>query len=879
MTKDTIDIEEIFKKEILENNIQNLIITSKVAMIAIPFFTVLDFYMYPEYLPILFSLRLIMTLPFIGVFFTIKKSAFLQKHINKISMFLFLEAGFGISIMIHLTEGYLSPYYAGLVVVILVLCVTLTLPLKKTILISSLIYASYILPILIKGDISNIPYFFNNNFFLIAMVVFAIFGAYSKETNQNNTFKSRYEIQKSNEELSKVTKELEETNKRLRELDQIKMRFFSNVSHELRTPLTLIIGPLEQLLQGWNHMDPVPILKAMESNAHRLLRQVNTILDFAKADVGMLTCQYEKGNLGKILSKLVQASIPYAKQKNIEMTISGADDIPNTAIDIEKVETIAVNLISNALKFTSDKGAVSICAGWDKEIIWFEVQDTGMGIPEDKIDRIFERFHQIDDQHSRKNEGTGLGLAMVRELTLLHGGKVNVRSKIGQGSVFRIELPMDPRPPESDRRKSVGRRKIDKIVEKRLEALIGIEDQKTSGVDQKTLLADMGRGSGLGDSVAMRYKDPKRSAPSGAPKILVVEDNPDLRAFIVSTLFETYLVENAENGRQGLDLARRINPDLIVSDVMMPEMDGYEMCREIRKDPFLFDVPVILVTAKTGVSAIEEGLEIGANDYIAKPFEIRELKARIAAQLKNRHLEKSITERDTRLTAIGQMTSSIVHDLKNPLNTVIGFAQIARQDSEEIQEKSISRNLDLVMESCSRLNRMIVEILDFAKGYAPRLNSEPVLLVPFLETTLTVHKERLSQLGISLFSKHIGCDDVQVLFDSDQMHRVVENLIMNSKDAFFNSKHEIQEKQIRVETLCDKSLVMIRFSDNGPGIPEEIKASIFEPFTTTGKKTGVGLGLSTVRNIVSAHSGTIAVKTDGEKEGAVFELTFPVGQA
>jgi signal transduction histidine kinase len=877
MTKDT--IEKIFEKEILENNIQSLIISSRLAMIAIPLFTFLDFYMYPQYLSLLFLLRVIMTFPFIVVFFTIKKSAFLQKHIEQVSAFLFLDAGFGISIMIHLTEGYLSPYYAGLVMVVLVLCATMRLPLRKTVVISALIYASYIIPIIIKGDITSVPIFFNNNFFLISMVMFAIFGAYSKEINQYNTFKSRYEIQKSNEELSKVTKELEETNKKLRELDEIKMRFFANVSHELRTPLTMIIGPLEQLLQGWQNMDPEPMLRAMEANAHRLLRQVNTILDFAKADVGKLTCHYKDGNLGEILSKLVRASIPYAKQKNIEMTISGADDIPNTAIDIEKVETIAANLISNALKFTSGKGKVSICAGSDKQVIWFEVQDTGIGIPDDKIENIFDRFHQVDDQHSRNNEGTGLGLAMVRELTLLHGGKVHVRSKIGQGSVFRVELPMRPYSPESDRRKSVGRRKIDKIVEKRLEALIGIEDQKTSGVDQKTLLADMGRGSGLGDSVAMRYKDPKRSAPSGAPKILVVEDNPDLRAFIVSTLFETYLVENAENGRQGLDMARRINPDLIVSDVMMPEMDGYEMCREIRKDPFLFDVPVILVTAKTGVSAIEEGLEIGANDYIAKPFEIRELKARIAAQLKNRHLEKSITERDTRLTAIGQMTSSIVHDLKNPLNTVIGFAQIARQDSEEIQEKSISRNLDLVMESCSRLNRMIVEILDFAKGYAPRLNSEPVLLVPFLETTLTVHKERLSQLGISLFSKHIGCDDVQVLFDSDQMHRVVENLIMNSKDAFFNSKHEIQEKQIRVETLCDKSLVMIRFSDNGPGIPEEIKASIFEPFTTTGKKTGVGLGLSTVRNIVSAHSGTIAVKTDGEKEGAVFELTFPVGQA
>jgi signal transduction histidine kinase len=290
-------------------------------------------------------------------------------------------------------------------------------------------------------------------------------------------------------------------------------------------------------------------------------------------------------------------------------------------------------------------------------------------------------------------------------------------------------------------------------------------------------------------------------------------------------------------------------------------------------------VPIILVTAKSGGEAVEAGLEIGATDYVPKPFEMRELKARIATHLKNRFLEKNINEQETRLTAIGQMTSAVVHDLKNPLNTIMGFTQIAQQDSETLGEKEISKNLSYVMESSVRLNRMIAEILDFAKGYAPRLNSEAVLLVPFLETTLTVHKERLSQLGISLFTRHVQCDNVQVCFDSDQMHRVIENLVMNSKDAFFNSNHEIPEKKIRVETQCDQNRVKIRFSDNGPGISEEVKKSIFDPFTPTGKKTGVGLGLSTVRNIVSAHSGTIAVETDEKKGGAVFELTFPVAQS
>jgi signal transduction histidine kinase len=867
-------IEKIFENEILENNIQNLIVTSIITMVAIPFFTILDYFMYPRYLSVLFLLRLIMTIPFVIIFFTIRRFKFLQKHIIKISALLVLEAGIGIAIMIHLTEGYLSPYYAGLVVVILVLCVTISLPLKKTILISSLIYSSYIIPIFIRGDINNVPIFVNNNFFIIAMVVFSIFGAYIKEINQFNEFKARYEIQKSNEELNKVTQELEGTNKKLRKLDEMKMRFFSNVSHELRTPLTLILGPLEQLLQRGDNIDPAPMLRAMEANAHRLLRQVNTILDFTKADAGKLICHYKNGNMGKILSELVQASLPYSRQKNIEITISGTDQIPDSSMDTEKVETIAANLISNALKFTSEKGKISISAGRDQDSIWFEVQDTGMGIPEEKIEQIFERFLQVEDKHSRNNEGTGLGLAMVRELALLHGGKIDVQSKIGEGSTFRVELPMKPVVHKVDRREKAGRRKFDRIAKERLDAIIDKEYQERSKTNKKTLFADVDRGT-LGDGIAGEYAIKKQSASPDAQKILVVEDNPDLRAFIVSNLFETYQVEQAENGRKGLDLARRMNPDLIISDVMMPEMDGYELCQEIRKDPFLSKVPIILVTAKSGGEAVEAGLEIGATDYVPKPFEMRELKARIATHLKNRLLEKNINERETRLTAIGQMTSEVVHDLKNPLNSIMGFTQIAQQDSEALEEKRISKSLSLVMESSTRLHRMISEILDFARGYAPRLNTDSTVLVPFLETTLSNHRIKLETMGISLMSRYEECNNIQVEFDCDQIHRVIDNLVMNAKEGFFTGNHEVKEKTIWVTTTYKDNHAVIRFADNGPGIPEEIKNSLFDPFTTIGKKSGTGLGLATVRNIVTAHSGKITVESKGKEGGAVFELKFP----
>ncbi len=872
---------ELFKKyriETLERCNQMVRFVTIFVMFGNPTFLILDYFQAGNNILQFIFVRSFMSIGVI-IIYIIARTKYGIKYAMWLGVSTGLVCAVDIIILIHMTGGSSSTYYAGLLIVLFALCIWLPITFKLGLFCAISIYLMYILPFLVTNSVLNWPIFINNNYFIIAIFFLSVSSLKFYNDIRFQEFKSRYEIQKSNEELSKVTKELEGTNKKLLELDEMKMRFFANVSHELRTPLTLIIGPLEQLLQGWNDMDPVPMLRAMEANAHRLLRQVNTILDFAKSDAGKLTCHYKHGNLGKILSELVQASIPYSKQKNIEMTISGTDEIPDTAMDIEKVETIAANLISNALKFTSDKGRINICAGRDKQVIWFEVQDTGMGIPEDKIDHIFERFLQVDDQHSRNNEGTGLGLAMVRELTLLHGGKINVSSKIDQGTVFRVELPIKPLSPESDRRKKIGRRKIDKLVVERLDALMDKEFKGKGKIDKKTLFADVARGSGLSDSIAGEYTDKKKSAPPDAQKILVVEDNPDLRAFIVSNLFETYHVYQAENGRQGLDLARRMSPDLILSDVMMPEMDGYELCREIRKDPFLSKVPIILVTSKSGGEAVDAGLEIGATDYVPKPFEMRELKARIATHLKNHFLEKNINERETRLTAIGQMTSAVVHDLKNPLNTIMGFTQIAQMDSETLEDKRISKNLSYVMESSVRLNRMIAEILDFARGYAPRLDTESTVLIPFLETTLDNHRIKLATMDISLISRYENCDDIQVEFDCDQIHRVIENLIMNAKESFFTGNHAVKEKIIWVTTRCEENQAMIRFADNGPGIPEEIRNSLFEPFTTTGKKTGTGLGLATVRNIVSAHSGKIAVESKSKEGGAAFELKFPASKS
>jgi signal transduction histidine kinase len=309
---------------------------------------------------------------------------------------------------------------------------------------------------------------------------------------------------------------------------------------------------------------------------------------------------------------------------------------------------------------------------------------------------------------------------------------------------------------------------------------------------------------------------------------------------------------------------------------MMPRMDGYELTRQIRKDPSLSQIPVILATAKSGGEAVAEGLEVGANDYLAKPFEIRELKARVAAQLRTRRLERNLTERESRLAAIGQMTSIIVHDLKNPLSAIIGFAEIARQDILTGQgAEMVTQDLEPVISEANRLSRMIAEVLDFARGSASDLNLMPTELAAYLEMVCPPLKQKLKSMGIELILSHESGANLLINIDNDRMLRVIENLIRNAQEAIWAGDHDSQGKNIWITTRGDERSVTVRIADDGPGISAEMVPNLFDAFTTGKKRSGTGLGLATVRNLVIAHGGEITVEPRSAEGGAAFLLKFP----
>ncbi len=404
---------------------------------------------------------------------------------------------------------------------------------------------------------------------------------------------------------------LKAKNVELQALDREKTKFFSNVSHELRTPLTLIIGPLELLVSGRSELTS-GLLQAMMNNARRLLRQVNTILDFAKVEANKLVCRPEPGNVGRIISQFLDAARPQCTRLKIQLNASGLDKVPDSAFDHEKVETIVANLISNAIKFTPADGNILVSAESDDEKITFRVKDSGIGIPKEQLGKLFGRFFQVDDAQTRKKEGTGLGLALSRELALLHGGDIAVESESGQGTTFTVSL--------SRSLKSAG----------------GSHTATPSSALEKkdVLLADLqalgpATEANLEDEVAAQNREIDQRKKNILPIVVYVDDNRDLRNYVRSLLMPTFNVYLAVDGKAGLELIRKIRPEIILSDVMMPEIDGIELCRKVKADPELRFIPVVLLTAKTAMEAKLEGLEEGADDYLNKPFSDQELIARL----------------------------------------------------------------------------------------------------------------------------------------------------------------------------------------------------------------------------------------------------------
>lgn len=413
---------------------------------------------------------------------------------------------------------------------------------------------------------------------------------------------------------------------RVRALDEMKTNFFSNITHEFRTPITLIIEPLRQILQNPIKANWLSKVRLAEGNSRKLLQLVNQLLDLAKLESGAMKADYRTARGGELLRPVVKSFAVAADSKGVSLTFSAPEEEPFSEFDQDKLEKIAANLLSNALKFTPAGGSIEASVAYPKansgheNYLLFTVRDTGKGIAPQDLAKVFDRFYQAADAPAQGQAGTGIGLALSRELAELMGGKIEVESRVGEGATFRLKLPL---------------RKV------------GLNSKAT---ENQAAVAEIVSGFALSETiveVAHQHDDvhADHDRQASRPLLLLAEDNDELRAFLYQTLYDRFEVLQASNGAIAIDLARQHVPDIVVSDLVMPQLDGIEFLDALKKDVVTSHIPFVLLTAKTALESRLKGLQHGADAYLNKPFNTEELFAWLDNLLESRrHLQEKFAK-------------------------------------------------------------------------------------------------------------------------------------------------------------------------------------------------------------------------------------------
>ncbi len=460
------------------------------------------------------------------------------------------------------------------------------------------------------------PYFYETTtFYAIAGVtlVVLLIGALQLRTYRLKKREQKLEeaVQERSQQLIQEKIKTEKQAQELKRLNEKKNQFFTNITHELRTPLTLLVGPLKTLYENEDiSMEAVRNqLEPMLRNGRRLQRLINQLLDLSRIEAGMVDLNAAKQSLSKFVNDVALEFSPMADVKNITFDVDIPEKSCEVYFDTQKLQKALSNLLSNAMKFTPENGRVQLQLSHTTNEATIIVKDTGIGIDQESLDNIFDRFYQVDSTSTRKNEGTGVGLAFAKELVELHEGSITVESTVGEGSVFTINLPK-------------GRTHLsdEQITE---------SAEPVGRMDETMLLSPRD------------LKEPPPSPTSDAsdndhPTLLVIDDNADIRSYVRTILGSDYAIIEAEDGKQGVEIAREQLPDLIICDVMMPEMDGFGLSDALKDNPMTEGIPLIFLTAKVDKQGELKGLDTGADAYITKPFDADILQARVENLLDQR---------------------------------------------------------------------------------------------------------------------------------------------------------------------------------------------------------------------------------------------------
>jgi signal transduction histidine kinase len=603
----------------------------------------------------------------------------------------------------------------------------------------------------------------------------------------------------------------------LAELDRAKTIFFSNVSHEFRTPLTLMLAPLEDELRE-NPMASAR-LEIAHRNALRLLKLVNTLLDFSRIEAGRIEASYEATDLARLTTDLASVFRSAIEKAGLALVVDCPPLDEPVYVDRDMWEKIVLNLLSNALKFTFE-GAIDVMLRRGDGAVELTVRDTGIGIAGEELPRIFERFHRIKGARARTHEGTGIGLALVHELVKLHGGTVAAESTFGAGTRFRVRMPLGSKHLPSDR---IGAARV--LAPTSLGASPFVEEalRWVPALERRP------------DAVAA---DELAPTPAEA-RVLVADDNSDMRDYLVQLMGKRWEVEAVGDGLAALEAVRRRVPELVLADVMMPGLDGFELLARLRSDPATREIPVILLSARAGEESRVEGMEAGADDYLIKPFSARELLARVGTHLRlARARAEALAQRETLLREVH-------HRVKNNLEVIDSLLHLQADAFHDPRLRAALGETSTRVHAIAEIHRLLHGAGDLArvdmKAYAEALSSSLIAI-------FAVAPERVR------FS--VDAQPVRL----DLRHAVPAGLILNElvSNALKHAFPGGRKGSISVGLAMEEGLVALAVRDDGIGLPEPLP-----PGT---------LGLRLVRVLAEQLGGTVVFES---ASGTTMRVRFP----
>ena len=691
----------------------------------------------------------------------------------------------------------------------------------------------------------------------------------------------------------------------LAEIDRAKTAFFSNVSHEFRTPLTLMLGPLEDALAAEpESAEQRQRLDIAHRNALRLLRLVNSLLDFSRIEAGRVEARYRPTDLASLTTDLASSFRSATDKAGLRLTVDAPRLSQTAYVDRDMWEKIVLNLVSNAFKFTF-AGEISVALVERDGTARLTVRDTGTGIPAGEIDKLFDRFHRVEGAKGRSFEGSGIGLALVRELVRLHQGDIEVESEEGRGTSFHVTIPLGTAHLPDGRVEAVAEEasatpRSQGFVEEALRWLPG---------DSGDALLDAGAVSDMPPG------DPAHGTMAGRPRIVLADDNEDLRGYICRLLVARgYDVEPVADGVAALDALRARRPDILVTDVMMPRLDGFGLLRAVREDASLRELPVVLLSARAGEEAKVEGLGAGADDYLTKPFSARELLARVSAniamakmrgeaaeavraseaalrelneQLESR-VQQAIEQREQaeaalrqsqKMEAVGQLTGGIAHDFNNLLAGISGSLQMTEARLGQGRLDAVRRYVDAAQGAANRAAALTQRLLAFSRRQT--LDPKPTNLNRSIaDMEEFVRRSCGPNIAIEVVGA-VGLWTVRV--DQNQLENALLNLCINARDAMPDggrltigtANKWLDERAARERDIPSGQYVSLSVTDTGVGMSKETIDRAFEPFFTTKPLgRGTGLGLSMIYGFVRQSEGQVRVYSE-VGQGTTISLYFP----